>query len=98
MRIDWHEYIIVDPEIHHGEPCIKGTRVSVSMIVKRVEDGMSHAEIINEYPQLNEESIQAALAYESDMAWERLMRIRDELSKGWHSEKSAVEILSEMRR
>lgn len=97
MQIDWHEYIVVDPEIHHGEPCIKGTRVSVTMIVKSVKDGMSLDEIIKEYPQLNEESIQAALAYESDMAWERLMKLREKLSHGRKSKKSAVEILSEMR-
>ena len=30
MRIDWHKFISVDPEVHHGEPCIKGTRVPVS--------------------------------------------------------------------
>ena len=98
MHIDWHEYIVVDPEIHHGEPCIKGTRIPVSMILKSVKDGMTPDEIIKEYPQLIEESIQAALAYESDMAWERLMKIGEKLSKGRHSEKSAVEILSEMRR
>jgi len=98
MRIDWHKYISVDPKIHHGEPCIKGTRVPVSTIVGNVKDGMSYDEIINEYPQLNEESIQASLAYESDMIWERLMKIKDELGTGWQSEKSAVERLSEMRR
>ena len=98
MHVDWHQYIAVDPEIHHGEPCIKGTRVPVSTIVGNVKDGMSYDEIINEYPQLNEESIQASLAYESDMIWERLMKIKDELGTGWQSEKSAVEILSEMRR
>jgi uncharacterized protein (DUF433 family) len=98
MRIDWHKYIVVDPEIHHGEPCIKGTRIPVSMIVKSVKDGMTPGEIINHYPQLTEESIQAALAYESDMAWESLKKIRDKLSKGRKGEKSAVEILSEMRR
>ena len=65
MRIDWHNYIAVDPEIHHGEPCIKGTRVPVSTIVENIKDGMSYDEIINEYPQLNEEAIQAALACES---------------------------------
>ena len=98
MRIDWHEYITVDPEIHHGEPCIKGTRIPVSMIVKSIEDGILSEEILKEYPQLTEEAIQAALAYASDKAWERLMKIRDELGKGRPSEKSAVEILSEMRR
>ena len=33
MRIDWHKHITVDVDIHHGEPCINGTRVPVSMIV-----------------------------------------------------------------
>lgn len=98
MDIDWHEYIIVDPEIHHGEPCIKGTRIPVSMIVGGIANGMSVDNIIEEYPQLNKESIQAALSYESDMAWERLMKIRNKLSKSRKSKKSAVEILSEMRR
>ena len=98
MRIDWHKFISVDPEIQHGEPCIKGTRIPVSMIVKSVEEGMTIDEIINEYPQLNDESIQAALAYKSDIVWKRLMKIRKRLSKGRQNKKSAVEILSDMRR
>ena len=98
MRIDWHKFISVDPEIHHGEPCIKGTRIPVSMIVKSVAGGMTYAEIINAYPQLTQESIQAALSYESEMGWERLLKIREKLGKGRQGEKSAVEILSEMRR
>ena len=98
MHIDWHPYISIDPEIHHGEPCIKGTRVPVSTIVGSVKDGMTPGEMINEYPQLTEEAIQAALAYDADMAWERLMKIREKLGKGRKSKKSAVEILSEMRR
>jgi len=98
MSIDWHKYISIDPEIHHGEPCIKGTRVSASMIVESVARGMSVDEIISEYPQLSAESIQAALTYGSDIVWERLMKHGDELGKNWQSEKSAVEILSEMRR
>ena len=67
MRIDWHRYISVDPEVHHGEPCITGTRVPVSMIVGSIADGMSFDEIIDEYPQLKKESIQAALAYAADI-------------------------------
>jgi uncharacterized protein (DUF433 family) len=98
MRIDWHKHISVDPEIHHGEPCVTGTRIPVSMIVGSIAKSMSVDEIVNQYPQLDEESIQAALAYESDRVWEKLMKIKDELGKNWQSEKSAVEILSEMRR
>jgi uncharacterized protein (DUF433 family) len=67
MRIDWHKHISVDPEIHHGEPCIKGTRVPVSMIVGSVADGMSFDSILDSYPQLKKESIQAALAYAADI-------------------------------
>ncbi len=61
MRINWHTFISADSEIHHGEPCIKGTRIPVSMVVGSVADGMSFDEIINAYPQLKEESIEAAL-------------------------------------
>lgn len=61
MRIDWQKFIAVDPEIHHGEPCIKGTRIPVSMIVGSIADGMSFEEIIDDYPQLKKESLQAAL-------------------------------------
>jgi len=68
MRIDWHKFIGVDPEVRHGERCIKGTRVPVSMIVGSIADGMSFDEIINEYPQLKKESVQAALAYAEDFA------------------------------
>lgn len=67
MRIDWHNFISVDPEIHHGEACITGTRIPVSMIVGSVADGMSFEEIIDSYPQLKEESIKAALAYAADI-------------------------------
>lgn len=67
MRINWQAYISVDPEIHHGEPCIKGTRVPVSMIVGSVADGMSIDEIIAEYPQLKTDSVRAALAYAADV-------------------------------
>jgi uncharacterized protein (DUF433 family) len=67
MRIDWHKYIEVNSDIHHGEPCITGTRIPVSMIVGSVADGMAFNEILDAYPQLKKESIQAALAYAADI-------------------------------
>jgi uncharacterized protein (DUF433 family) len=96
--MDWNKYITVDPEIHHGEPYIKGTRIPVSVIARSIADGMTHDEIIEAYPQLTQESIHAAMSYESNRVWDRLVKIGEELDKGWHSDKSAVEILSEMRR
>lgn len=67
MRINWQNFISIDPEIHHGQPCITGTRISVVMIVGSVADGMSFDEILDSYPQLQRESIQAALAYAADV-------------------------------
>ena len=65
-RINWQNFISVNPEIHHGEPCIKGTRISVAIIIGSIADGMSMDDIIKEYPQIKRESIQAALAYAAE--------------------------------
>ena len=66
-RIDWRERVIIDPDIHHGEPCIRGTRIPVTMIVGSLADGMSFEDILREYPQLTEEDIRAALAYAAEV-------------------------------
>ena len=65
-RINWQDHITIDKDIHHGEACIKETRVPVAILVGSIADGMSMDEILNEYPQLKRESIQAALAYAAD--------------------------------
>jgi uncharacterized protein (DUF433 family) len=66
-RIEWRQRVVVDPEIHHGEPCILGTRIPVRMIVGSLADGLSVEEIIKEYPQLAPEDIAAALAYAAEV-------------------------------
>jgi uncharacterized protein (DUF433 family) len=63
MRIDRNKYIKVDSDIHHGKPCLAGTRVPVSTIVGSVADGMTFDEILDKCLQLKKETIQAALAY-----------------------------------
>ena len=62
-RIHWQDHVVIDPEIHHGEPCIKGTRIPLSVIAGSIADGMTFDEVVSEYPQLTREAIQAALAY-----------------------------------
>ena len=66
-RIRWQERIEVAPDLHHGDPCIKGTRIPVAMIVGSLADGMSPQEIQEAYPQLSAEDIGAALAYAADV-------------------------------
>jgi len=65
-RTNWQNFVTIDPEIHHGEPCIKGTRVPVAMLVGSIADGMTIEEVVNEYPQITREAVQAALAYAAD--------------------------------
>ena len=55
--------ISIDPEICHGKPCIKGTRIMVSVVLALVEEGLSFEEIIDEYPELTPEDIKAAIYY-----------------------------------
>ena len=66
-RIRWQNYVTIDPEIHHGEPCIKGTRVPVAIIVGSIADGMTIEQVTQEYPQLALEAVQAALSYAADV-------------------------------
>jgi uncharacterized protein (DUF433 family) len=58
---------MIAPDLHHGDSCIKGTRIPVAMIVGRLADGMTPEEIQEAYPQLTAEDIQAALAYAADV-------------------------------
>jgi len=57
------ERISSDPDICHGKPCIKGTRIPVYLNVSLVSEGMSVEEIINDYPSLTAEDIKAAIQY-----------------------------------
>lgn len=63
----WRKRVTVTPNVHHGEPCIKGTRIPVAMIVGCVAEGMTRQEIVGQYPQLNEEDIAAALQYAAEV-------------------------------
>lgn len=62
MRIEWQKHIAIDFDVQHSEPCILGTRVLISMIVRSVVDGMAFDEVLEAYPQLKKESIQAAIS------------------------------------
>ena len=64
---DIFERISSNPEILHGKPCIKGTRIPVYMIVSLVGEGVSIDEIIKDYPSLTPEDIKAAVKYASKL-------------------------------
>lgn len=57
------ERITIDPEICHGKPCIKGTRIPVFVILDLLAANLSVEEIIEAYPDLTVEDIKAAIEY-----------------------------------
>ena len=72
---NWKERISIDPNICHGKPCIKGTRIMVWLIVSCLANGDSIEEILQAYPGLKREDIQAALAYAAEMRREKVLPI-----------------------
>lgn len=55
--------ITIDPQICHGKPCIRGLRYPVTMILELLASGMSHADILADYEDLEEDDIRACLQY-----------------------------------
>lgn len=68
--MDWRERIGIKPDICHGMPCIRGTRVMVSVILDNLAEGESEESIVEGY-RLTREDIQAAPAFAVDLAAER---------------------------
>lgn len=71
--MDWREHITVDQDVCHGKPCIKGTRVMVSVILDNLAAGQTTGEILESYPSVGLEDVQAAIAYAADLARERIV-------------------------
>jgi uncharacterized protein (DUF433 family) len=65
-REAWTARITIDPAVHHGEPCIKGTRIPVSLIVGSIADGDRPEDLLAAYPSLTREDVQAALSYAAE--------------------------------
>jgi len=61
--LDIQQYIEINPEIRFGKPCIKGTRIAVQDILEWLSNEMSHEEILEDFPQLTNNDILAALAF-----------------------------------
>jgi len=67
--------ISIDPQVCGGQPCIKGTRIWVSLILDFMADGMTEAELLAEYPQLSHEDVLAAIAYGAEAARVRFVSL-----------------------
>lgn len=73
--MNWQDYITVDPNICHGKACLKGTRIMVSVVLDNLAAGLTADEILQSYPSLTREAIQAAISYAAELARERVVAL-----------------------
>jgi uncharacterized protein (DUF433 family) len=64
--MNWQDHIITDKNILLGKPIIKGTRISVQLILELFSNGWTHSMILESYPNINEKDLQAVFLYVSD--------------------------------
>jgi uncharacterized protein (DUF433 family) len=67
MSVTWQEYVEVRLDAMLGKPVFKGTRLTVEHILRKLGTGMSHGELLDNYPNLRPEHITAALQYAVDV-------------------------------
>ena len=64
---EYKDRISASPEVLHGKPLIKGTRISVELILKRLSEGSSVEDLLVAYPHIAREDVLAALAYSAEV-------------------------------
>ena len=69
------ERISIDPWVCFGKPCIRGTRIWVSLVLDLLSAGVSIEEVLEEYPHLSQEDVLACVAYGAEMSRERFVDI-----------------------
>jgi uncharacterized protein (DUF433 family) len=71
--MDWQNYITVDPNVCHGQACLKGTRIMASVVLDNLAAGLTPDEILKSYPSLTREAIRATIIYAAELARERVL-------------------------
>lgn len=69
------ERISIDPRVCFGKPCIRGTRIWVSLVLDLLSTGLTIEEILEEYPHLSREDVLACVAYGAEMSRERFVNV-----------------------
>jgi uncharacterized protein (DUF433 family) len=65
--MDWRDRITIDPGILVGKPVVRGTRISVELVMDLFAAGWTHEQLLQSYPTLKLDDIRACLAYASDL-------------------------------
>jgi len=69
--MNWRERITLDPTICHGQACIKGTRITVAVVLDNLTAGVPIDELLKSYPSLSADDVRAALEYAAELGGNR---------------------------
>jgi uncharacterized protein (DUF433 family) len=64
--MDYRERIAIDPLVRGGKPCVRGTRIAVSDVLDYLGGGMTVAELLEDFPDLAAEDVQACISFAAD--------------------------------
>ncbi|RKZ92240.1 MAG: hypothetical protein DRR19_04850 [Candidatus Parabeggiatoa sp. nov. 1] len=64
--VDYRKIITIEPDKRSGKPCIRGMRMTVTDVLEYLASGMTHQEILDEFPDITNEDIMACLAFAAD--------------------------------
>ncbi len=73
--MSWRDRIVTDARVHHGQACVRGTRIQVSVILDNLAGGQTPEEIAASYPPLTVEDVRAAMSYAAELAKERVIEL-----------------------
>lgn len=73
--MNWRDHITVDPKVCHGQACIAGTRVLVTVILDNAAAGLTPQEIVRSYPSITTDSVRAAMCYAAELTKERVVAL-----------------------
>ena len=65
--MDWRQRIVIDPRVLVGKPIIKGTRISVELVIDLLSRGYTQEQVLQQYDHLTADDVQACLAYAGDL-------------------------------
>ena len=75
-RNDLLQRVDVDPKVCAGKPCIRGTRISIAIILDALAEGLTVEEILDHYPSLEADDVRGAVAYAAELARENVWKVQ----------------------
>ena len=88
--MNYHDIITVEPGKRDGKPCIRGMRITVDDVLDYLASGMTHKQILADFPYLTDDDIRACIAFARDVKANDYMRAAETSFNEWDNEEDAT--------